>query len=87
MSYNTKNYAEQGGGATHIGGKIVFDAGAAVEGFPYDNATAEKAGAVKQAANQAASTATDVAGAVADLNALISKLKTAGIMVADTPTE
>ncbi|MBA9088639.1 hypothetical protein FHR92_005157 [Fontibacillus solani] len=33
-----------------------------------------------KAATQAASTATDVVGVVADLNALITKLKTAGIM-------
>lgn len=35
------------------------------------------------AANQAASVATDAAGAVADLNALLAKLKTAGLMTAD----
>ncbi|MDF2537415.1 MAG: hypothetical protein K0S76_436 [Herbinix sp.] len=34
-------------------------------------------------ANQAASTATDVAGLKADLSALIAKLKAAGLMVAD----
>lgn len=44
-------------------------------------ATTATVGAVKQAATQANSTATDVAGVVADLNALIAKLKTAGIMV------
>ena len=27
MSYNAKNYTEQGGEVTHIGGKLVFDAG------------------------------------------------------------
>lgn len=32
--YNVKNYTEQGGEVTHIGGKLVFDAGATVEGFP-----------------------------------------------------
>lgn len=35
------------------------------------------------AANQAASTATDVAGLKADLNTLLSALKTAGLMAAD----
>ena len=35
------------------------------------------------AANQADSTASTVAGAVADLNALLAKLKTAGLMTAD----
>lgn len=28
MSYNAKNYTEQGGEVTHIGGKLVFDDGA-----------------------------------------------------------
>lgn len=37
----------------------------------------------KTATNQAASTAVDVAGLVADFNTLLTKLKTAGIMVAD----
>lgn len=43
-------------------------------------ATASTAGAVKQAATQANSTATDVAGLVTDFNALLAKLKAAGIM-------
>lgn len=30
--YNTKNYTEQGGEITHIGGKLVFDEGAEMEG-------------------------------------------------------
>jgi hypothetical protein len=33
-SYNVKNYTENGGEVTHIGGKLVFDEGATVEGFP-----------------------------------------------------
>lgn len=37
----------------------------------------------KVATNQAASTATELAGLVADFNTLIGKLKTAGLMVAD----
>ena len=36
------------------------------------------------AANQAASTASDVAGIVADFNALLTKLKASGAMKADT---
>lgn len=47
------------------------------------NATTTVVGGVKQATNQADSTATEVAGIVADFNALLAKLKTAGIMVAD----
>ena len=47
------------------------------------NATTSKAGIVKQSANQAATTAEDVAGLVTDFNSLLSKLKTAGIMAPD----
>lgn len=43
-------------------------------------ATASVVGGVKQAATQANSTATDVAGLVTDVNALLAKLKAAGIM-------
>lgn len=32
--YNVKNYTDQGGEVTHIGGKLIFDEGATVEGFP-----------------------------------------------------
>ena len=39
----------------------------------------------KVAANQADSTATEVSGLVADFNTLLASLKTAGLMVADTP--
>ena len=34
MSYNAKNYTEQGGEVTHIGGKLVFDDGGSIAGFP-----------------------------------------------------
>ena len=71
MSYNAKNYTEQGGDVTHIGGKLVIEEGGSVEGLP-------------SAANQADSTATDVAGLVTDFNALLTKLKTAGLMEADS---
>lgn len=43
-------------------------------------ATASALGGVKKAATQADSTATDAEGLVADFNALLAKLKTAGIM-------
>lgn len=33
MSYNTKNYTEQGGETTHIGGRLVIDEGGSVEGL------------------------------------------------------
>ena len=83
-SFVTKNYTEPGGEVTHIGGQLVFDDEATVEGFP--TASASKAGAVKMAANQAASTAEDVAGLKADFNTLLGALKAAGIMVPDSTT-
>ncbi len=70
MSYNTKNYTEQGGDKTVIGGTLEIKQGASVTGLPI-------------AENQVDSTATDVVGLVADFNALLAKLKTAGLMAAD----
>ena len=32
-TYNTKNYTEQGGDVTHIGGKLIIEQGAEVEGM------------------------------------------------------
>ena len=75
MSYNTKNYTEQGGEKTVIGGTLEIKEGASVTGLP---------SAFTPAANQTASTASDVAGLLADFNALLAKLKTAGIMAADS---
>ncbi|WP_288725729.1 head fiber protein [uncultured Enterobacter sp.] len=43
-------------------------------------ATTTTAGIVKKMASQADSTATDVAGLVADFNALLAKARTAGLM-------
>ena len=31
--YNAKNYTEQGGDVTHIGGKLIIEEGASVEGL------------------------------------------------------
>ena len=106
MSYNTKNYTEQGGEVTHFGGKVIFEEGVEVEGLsanPLNKASADTLGGIKvgdglsidsdgvlsadgisPAANQADSTATDVAGLVTDFNALLAKLKTAGLMEADS---
>lgn len=60
MSYNVKNYTEQGGDVTHIGGKLIFDA--------------------PLAPNQAASTAETVSALKDDFNALLNKLKNAGVI-------
>ncbi|GAA6311537.1 MULTISPECIES: Head fiber protein [Bacillota] len=72
MSYNAKNYTEQGGEKTVIGGELVIEEGAKVTGLPVLE-------------NQSASTAETVEALVTDFNALLSKLKTAGIMNGDTP--
>ena len=77
MSYNAKNYTEQGGDVTHIGGKLVFEEEASVEGLP-DSIPAE---------NQAASTATTVVALKDDFNALLAKLKAAGLMTADSTAD
>lgn len=71
MSYNTKNYTEQGGEKTVIGGTLEIKEEASVTGLPY-------------AINQAASTASTVAGVKEDLNALLLKLKDAGLMTPDS---
>ena len=112
MSYNTKNYTEQAGEKTVIGGeleilpgaKIKADEGAEVEGFGGGGeyvlpiATQNTLGGVKAGTSgpvridndgvvylttagcQAESEATDVEGVVSDFNALLAKLKTAGLM-------
>lgn len=71
MGYNTKNYTEQGGDKTVIGGELAVTA----EGKITFNGTQ-----LKPAALQADSTAVDVADLVADFNALLLKLKTSGLM-------
>ena len=68
MSYNGKNYMEQGGDKWVIGGTLEIKEGASV--------TAE----VPQAANQADSVAEDVSTLVSDFNGLLAKLKAAGLM-------
>ena len=74
MSYNAKNYTEQGGEKTVIGGTLEIKEGASVTGLP---------SSFTPAANQADSTAVDAAGLVTDFNALLAKLKAAGLMTAD----
>lgn len=124
MSYNTKNYTEQGGEKTVIGGTLEIKEGDSVTGlsanpllvateetlggvkaaaageddtvevkigedgklyaptYPTD-ATESVSGLVKKAANQADSIAEDTATLVTDFNALLAKLKAAGLMAAD----
>ena len=70
MGYNTKNYTEQGGEKTVIGGMLEIKEGASITGLP-------------SAINQVASTATTVAGVKDDFNSLLLKLKDAGLMTPD----
>jgi hypothetical protein len=76
--YNAKNYTEQGGEKWVIGGTLEIKEGATVMGLP---------SSFTPAANQAASEATTIAGLKDDFNALLAKLKTAGLMEADAETE
>lgn len=115
--YNTKNYTEQGGEKTVIGGTLEIKEGASVTGLTSTAAPASavalggvKAAAKEEtdtvpvkigedgilyvptypvipeiptAANQADSIATDATGLVTDFNALLAKLKAAGLMADD----
>ena len=59
MSYNVKNYTEQGGEVTHIGGKLIIEEGAQVEGldgggsYTLPTASADTLGGVKAKAKDA----------------------------------
>jgi hypothetical protein len=70
-TYNTKNYTEQGGDVTHIGGKLIIEDGAVVEGL--DAANFEQAAAVADATDDAVTT----------VNALLASLRAAGILAAE----
>ena len=72
MTYNTKNYTEQGGEKTVIGGTLEIKDEATVVGLSLIE-------------NQSESTASTIEDLVTDFNTLLSKLKTAGLMVDDTP--
>ena len=92
MGYNTKNYTEQGGEKTVIGGeiviknggKLVIEEGGSAEGLP-----SPEPQVLPKAENQADSEATSVAVLKTDFNALLAKLKAAGLMEEDpeTPAE
>ena len=74
MSYSTKNYTEQGGEKTVIGGTLEIKEGALVTGLPSEFTPSE---------NQLDSTAATIAELKTDFNALLTKLKTAGLMAPD----
>lgn len=71
MGYNAKNYNEQGGERAVIGGELDVITGGTLKFEGADFAPS---------AFQADSAATDIAGLVTDFNALLAKLRAAGIM-------
>ena len=79
--YNVKNYTEQGGEVTHIGGALVFDNEGQL--ILASGADGSLSGMVE---NQAASTAGSYTALKDDFNALLLKLKDGGIMVSDAWT-
>jgi hypothetical protein len=79
MAYNVKNYTEQGGEKTVIGGTLEIATGGSVTGL---DATAAKKGLVKRAANVAL--AAGSAPTKAEFDALIAALIASGAMAAAT---
>ena len=71
---NVKNYTEQGGEKTVIGGVLEIAAGGKLTFAGTE---------LKPAQVQADSTASTIAGLVADFNALLTKLKAAGLMASE----
>lgn len=68
---NVKNYTEQSGDKTRIGGELIIEK----EGrLSFDGQSFTQVNA------QSASTASDIVGLVADFNTLLTKLKSAGVM-------
>ncbi len=80
MSYNVKNYTEQGGEITHIGGKLVIEEGASVEGL---SSSGNPVNAFTPAAYQAPSEATTIAALKEDFNTLLASLKAAGLVASE----
>lgn len=71
---NVKNYTEQGGERTIIGGTLEIAEGGQIIGLP---------SSFTPAAYQADSIATEIAGLVTDFNSLLAKLKAAGLMASE----
>ena len=85
VTRNCKNYLSDGGDRLVIGGTLEVLDSATVTGLQSGYATEQMAGSVYQATNQTESAATTIADLKSDFNALLLKLKNAGIMVADQP--
>ena len=69
--FTVKNYTEQGGEVTHIGGALILEEGASVQGLPV-------------AANLKPKTTNTAADIRTDLNNLIKNLKNSGLMIPDS---
>ena len=82
----TRNYFAHGGNELVIGGKLTFLEGATVEGGEglFDSPAEESSPLL---AYQADSTATSASGLKEDFNALLAKLRAAGLMPAEAPAE
>ena len=85
VTRNCKNYTTDGGDRLVIGGTLEILDTATVTGLQSGYATEQTAGSVYQAMNQSESAATAIADLKSDFNALLQKLKDAGIMAADQP--
>lgn len=75
----SKNYSTDGGDTWVVGGRLVIEEGAEVEGLNGSGGGSDAA-----AENQSSSTAAALLELVSDFNALLNKLKNAGIMTPDT---
>ncbi len=85
VTRNCKNYLTDGGDRLVIGGTLEVLDTATVIGVQSGYATDQSAGSVFQMTNQAESAATTIADLKSDFNALLLKLKNAGMMAADQP--
>ncbi len=85
-THTTKNYFAHGGDTLVIGGKLTFLDGATVEGGEglFDS---ENDNSFTPAAYQVDSTASSNAALKEDFNALLAKLRAAGLMEASAPAE
>ena len=85
VTRNCKNYLADGGDKLVIGGTLEVLDTATVTGLQSGYASEQTAGSVYQATNQTESAATTIADLKGDFNALLLKLKNAGVMAADQP--
>ncbi|MEA1961274.1 MAG: Head fiber protein [Bacillota bacterium] len=77
---NVKNYTERGGEKTVIGGELEIATGGKMTFNEVEFSPDDIPDAVTPATYQADSTVTAAAGLVTDFNALLAKLRAAGLM-------